>query len=395
MSGSATGRATDRQQRSTFAPPPTDHRRHPPRVPRGGRRHPGDQHLQCAQDLAAADYGSRRWATSSTTGRRRRRGARRRDDSLSTDPERPRSSPARWADEADRVDLADVNDPGWRNVTYDELVAAYRDSPAVARRRRRHPDGRDHLRHPQRQGAVRPREGLDEVGAAAAGMILSGTITDASGRTLSGQTAEAFWNSVRHAGRSRSASTAPSARPRCGPVDELARSPTLRLLLPERRAAQRLRRIRRVAEAMAANARVRRTGWSTSSAAAAAPRLRTSPTSRGGARASAAVPVPAPNGRLGWGLEPSTSTDDSLSSTSASAPTSPARRIPPVIKAETTRTALDDRPQQVENGAQVIDINMDEGMLDGEAAMDRFLNSSPPNRTSPKRAGDDRLPSGR
>ena len=41
-------------------------------------------------------------------------------------------------------------------------------------------------------------------------------------------------------------------------------------------------------------------------------------------------------------------------------------------------TALDVARQQVENGAQIIDINMDEGMLDSEAAMVRFLNLLPP-----------------
>ena len=94
----------------------------------------------------------------------------------------------------------DVNDPGFRNVSYDELVAAYGE----------------------------PVEGLveggvdillvetvfDTLNAKAAlfaidqyfeqqgirlPIIVSGTITDASGRTLSGQTPAAFWNSVRHA----------------------------------------------------------------------------------------------------------------------------------------------------------------------------------------------------
>ena len=54
----------------------------------------------------------------------------------------------------------DVNDPGFRNVTFDQLVAAYlRSDRRPGRRRRRHPAGRDHFRHAQRQGrAVRHRE---------------------------------------------------------------------------------------------------------------------------------------------------------------------------------------------------------------------------------------------
>ena len=80
-------------------------------------------------------------------------------------------------------------------------------------------------------------------------VMISGTITDASGRTLSGQITEAFWNSIRHA---PPALRRPELRPRRGRmrpyVDELSRvADSLRLLLPQRRAAQCLRRLRRVA----------------------------------------------------------------------------------------------------------------------------------------------------
>ena len=55
----------------------------------------------------------------------------------------------------------DVNDPGFRNVTFDELVATYAEADARAGRGRRRPDpGRDHLRHAERQGgAVRGAPG--------------------------------------------------------------------------------------------------------------------------------------------------------------------------------------------------------------------------------------------
>jgi 5-methyltetrahydrofolate--homocysteine methyltransferase len=97
----------------------------------------------------------------------------------------------------------DVNDPGYRNVSFDELVDLPRAGhPRPGRRRRRPAAGRDHLRHAQRQGgAVRHRDSVRGAGRRWPVMI-SGTITDASGRTLSGQTAEAFWNSLRHAARS-------------------------------------------------------------------------------------------------------------------------------------------------------------------------------------------------
>jgi len=94
----------------------------------------------------------------------------------------------------------DVNDPGFRNVTFDELVAAY--TEAV----RGLCDGGadlilvetifDTLNAKAALFAV--EQHFDAVGRRLPIMI-SGTITDASGRTLSGQTTEAFWNSLRHA----------------------------------------------------------------------------------------------------------------------------------------------------------------------------------------------------
>ena len=93
----------------------------------------------------------------------------------------------------------DVNDPGARNVTYDELVAAYGEAA----------DGLidggadlllvetvfDTLNAKAALFAI--QQSLDRRGARLP-IIVSGTITDASGRTLSGQTPAAFWNSVRH-----------------------------------------------------------------------------------------------------------------------------------------------------------------------------------------------------
>ncbi|MBZ0126005.1 MAG: homocysteine S-methyltransferase family protein, partial [Rhodocyclaceae bacterium] len=94
----------------------------------------------------------------------------------------------------------DVNDPGFRNVTFDELVAAYTDAV------RGLCDGGadlilvetifDTLNAKAALFAV--EQHFDAIGRRLPIMI-SGTITDASGRTLSGQTTEAFWNSLSHA----------------------------------------------------------------------------------------------------------------------------------------------------------------------------------------------------
>ena len=94
----------------------------------------------------------------------------------------------------------DVNDPGKRNVTFDELEEAYEEAA-----RGLVEGGADLLLVETIFDTLNAKaaifgiqEYLEEEGLDVPIMV-SGTITDASGRTLSGQTTEAFWNSVRHA----------------------------------------------------------------------------------------------------------------------------------------------------------------------------------------------------
>ena len=94
----------------------------------------------------------------------------------------------------------DVDDPGARNVRFDELVAAYGEAADAAGRRRRGPPGRrDDLRHAQCEGRDLRHRGAVRAARVPLPLMISGTITDPSGRTLSGQTPEAFWHSIRHA----------------------------------------------------------------------------------------------------------------------------------------------------------------------------------------------------
>jgi 5-methyltetrahydrofolate--homocysteine methyltransferase len=93
----------------------------------------------------------------------------------------------------------DVNDPGARNVTFDELVDAYREAADGLI------DGGVDLLIVETvfdtlnaKAALFAIESAFEARGARLPLIVSGTITDASGRTLSGQTPEAFWNAVRH-----------------------------------------------------------------------------------------------------------------------------------------------------------------------------------------------------
>jgi 5-methyltetrahydrofolate--homocysteine methyltransferase len=94
----------------------------------------------------------------------------------------------------------DVNDPGARNVVFDELVAAYTDAARGLL------DGGSDLLFVETifdtlnaKAAIFAIETLFEEHDRRWPVIISGTITDASGRTLSGQVTEAFWASVRHA----------------------------------------------------------------------------------------------------------------------------------------------------------------------------------------------------
>ncbi|MEK8016126.1 MAG: methionine synthase [Candidatus Parabeggiatoa sp.] len=274
----------------------------------------------------------------------------------------------------------DVNDPSFRNVTFDGLVEAYYEATTGL------VDGGADL--------LMIETIFDTLNAKAAifavhkyfddhnlrlPIMISGTITDESGRLLSGQTAEAFWNSVRHAQPlsiglncalgpeqlrqyvvelSRISETYVSAHPNAGlpnefggydktpdemagDVVEWAQSGFLNILggccgsTPDH--------IRAIHEAVEKYP------------------PRTLPDIPKACRLS--------------GLEPCTIDKDALfvnigerTNVTGSA------RFKRLIKAENYEEALKVARQQVENGAQVIDINMDEGLLDSQAVMVTFLN---------------------
>ena len=94
----------------------------------------------------------------------------------------------------------DVTDPGFRAVTFDDLVGFYREAADGLIE-----GGADVLMIETVFDTLNAKAALFAIGqafddlGARVPVIVSGTITDASGRTLSGQTAEAFWYSVRHA----------------------------------------------------------------------------------------------------------------------------------------------------------------------------------------------------
>ena len=273
----------------------------------------------------------------------------------------------------------DVNNPAFRNVTFDALVENYYEATAGLVE-----GGADIIMIETVFDTLNAKAAIFAVqeyflkSGVELPIMISGTITDASGRTLSGQTAEAFWNSVRHAKPisigfncalgatelrqyveelSRKADTFVSAHPNAGLpnafgeydetaeqmsaiIEEFAASGFLNLVggccgtTPEH--------IKAIADAVARHPRRQ-------------------------------IPDIAPACRLS-GLEPFNITRESLfvnvgerTNVTGSAMF---RRL---IKEENFSEALVVARQQVESGAQVIDINMDEGMLDSLAAMELFL----------------------
>jgi 5-methyltetrahydrofolate--homocysteine methyltransferase len=273
----------------------------------------------------------------------------------------------------------DVNNPAFRNVTFDALVENYYEATAGLVE-----GGADIIMIETVFDTLNAKAAIFAVqeyflkSGVELPIMISGTITDASGRTLSGQTAEAFWNSVRHAKPisigfncalgatelrqyveelSRKADTFISAHPNAGLpnafgeydetaeqmsaiIEEFAASGFLNLVggccgtTPEH--------IKAIADAVARHPRRQ-------------------------------IPDIAPACRLS-GLEPFNITRESLfvnvgerTNVTGSAMF---RRL---IKEENFSEALVVARQQVESGAQVIDINMDEGMLDSLAAMELFL----------------------
>jgi 5-methyltetrahydrofolate--homocysteine methyltransferase len=273
----------------------------------------------------------------------------------------------------------DVNDPGKRNVTFDQLVEAY-----LEQARGLVDGGADVLIVEtifdtlNAKAAIFALETLFEEHERRWPVIISGTITDASGRTLSGQVTEAFWNSVRHARPiavglncalgaaemrpyaaelARVADTFVSCYPNAGLPNAFGEYDET----PDAMASV----VGEFAEAGLVNLLGGCCGTTPDHIAAIA--------KAAGDQLPRVPAEVAPALRLS-GLEPLTVTEESLFvNVGERTNITGSARFRKLIQAEDYGTALNVARQQVESGAQVIDINMDEGMIDGVAAMDRFV----------------------
>ncbi|HEY4698576.1 MAG TPA: methionine synthase [Gallionella sp.] len=278
----------------------------------------------------------------------------------------------------------DVNDPGFRNVNFDELVEGY--SVAV---RGLLDGGADLLMVETIFDTLNAKAALfaieqvfaEREQAERKPIMISGTITDASGRTLSGQTTEAFWNSLSHAKPlsiglncalgaelmrpyveelSRVANCYVSAHPNAGlpnPLSETGYDET-----PETTAGL----LKEFATSGFLNIAGGCCGTSPAHIKAIVEALKDMPPRR--------IPDIEPKLRLS-GLEPFNIGDGTLfvnvgERTNVTGSKMFARLILSGDYAEAVSVAR----QQVENGAQIIDINMDEAMLDSQAAMAKFVN---------------------
>src|SRR5918994_1084368 len=273
----------------------------------------------------------------------------------------------------------DVNNPGFRNITFDELAKSYAEAA-----RGLVEGGVDLLLIETVFDTLNARAAifgitsyLEEQGLDVPIMI-SGTITDASGRTLSGQVTEAFWNSVRHANPisvglncalgskelrqyigelSRISEVPISAYPNAGLPNEFGEYEET----PEMMAAE----IREWVEAGWLNIVGGCCGTTPDHLRAIAEAVSGHPPRE--------IPEIPKKLRLS-GLEPCNIGPDSLFvNVGERTNVTGSARFKELISNEDYETALDVARQQVGNGEQVIDINMDEGMLEGEEAMVRFL----------------------
>jgi 5-methyltetrahydrofolate--homocysteine methyltransferase len=273
----------------------------------------------------------------------------------------------------------DVNDPGYRNINFEQLAKTYEEAATALIK-----GGVDFLMVETifdtlnaKAAIFAIRRSFDATGIELPVMI-SGTITDASGRTLSGQTTEAFWNSVRHADPfmvglncalgaadlrpyvaelARLANTGVSAHPNAGLPNEFGEYDET----PEQTAAL----IGEFAESGLVNLIGGCCGTTPDHI-----RLLREAVDGVAPRKISQQPMRC---RLS-GLEPlNIGPDDLFVNVGERSNVTGSAHFRRLIEAGDYQEAVRIARQQVENGAQIIDVNMDEGMLDSEHAMTTYL----------------------
>ena len=273
-----------------------------------------------------------------------------------------------------------VEDPGLRNITFDELVQAYK--TAI---RGLIEGGVDILLVEtifdtlNAKAALLAIEEYFQDNDLRLPLMISGTITDASGRTLSGQTPEAFWNSVAHA-RPLSigfncALGAEDLRPHIEELSQLADTylcayPNAGLPNEFGEYDQTPREMADLLKEFAQSGFLNLVGGCCGTTPeyvkAIADAVDNLPPRQ--------VPEIESRCRLS-GLEPLNIGSDTLFvNIGERTNVTGSRRFSKIILEGDYERGLEVAHQQVQNGAQLIDVNMDEGMLESDQAMTRFLN---------------------
>jgi 5-methyltetrahydrofolate--homocysteine methyltransferase len=274
----------------------------------------------------------------------------------------------------------DVNDPGFRNIHFDELVEAYEQATYALLQ-----GGADTILIEtifdtlNAKAAIFAVQKVEKALGIEVPIQISGTITDASGRTLSGQTTEAFYNAVRHANPLSVGLNCALGPEELRPyVNELSRiCETYVSVHPNAGLPNEFGEYDETPEQMAKEIQVwAEKGWINiiGGCCGTTPDHVQAMAEAALAHPHRALPNPKPACRLS-GLEPLNIDDDSLfvnvgerNNVTGSA------KFKRLIIEDNFDEAIEIAIKQVEDGAQIIDVNMDEGMLDAKACMVKFLN---------------------
>jgi 5-methyltetrahydrofolate--homocysteine methyltransferase len=304
------------------------------------------------------------------------------DDWTSRTPERPRFVAGAIGPTNRSLSMSPrVNDPGFRAVTFDQVRDAYREQVRGLL------DGGAHLLLVEtifdtlnaKAALVAIDEEFERRGQRVP-LLISVTVTDRSGRTLSGQTIEAFWVSIAHAHPySVGLNCALGARDMRPYVAELAKVATCHIScypnagLPnafgeyDERPETTAGILREFADAGLITIAGGCCGTTPDHIRAVANTLASAP--------PRPLPTEPPQYSQFSGLETLTLRPDSnFQMIGERTNITGSARFARLIESGDFSAALDVAAEQVRGGANILDVNMDEGMLDSEAAMTRFLN---------------------
>ena len=276
----------------------------------------------------------------------------------------------------------DVNDPGARNISFDELVISYQNQAEALVR-----GGVDLFLVEtifdtlNAKAAIFALENLFASLNERIPVMISGTVTDASGRILSGQTVEAFWNSIRHASPiSVGLNCALGAALMRPYIKELSSICDVAICvypnagLPNPMAATGFDETPEITSKLLSE--FAKEGWvnivggccgtTPDHIKAISESIKKLPTRKISAK---------DNSLKLAGLEPCNINESSLFvNVGERTNVTGSKKFADLVLNDEFEKAVDIARDQVENGAQIIDVNMDEAMLDSEKAMTRFLN---------------------